>query len=111
MQMPNAENAYVEERKITHYLLSFDSEEGKSKAAFFTRFGFAKADWQLFASALCQHAMSHAVTQVEQNQYATKYVLEGPLQTPDGRNPMVRTVWAVVGVYSTPRLVTAYPLD
>ena len=49
--------------------------------------------------------------QKEQNEFVTKYILEGPITTPDGRNPAIRTIWAVTEEVPSLRLVTAYPLD
>ena len=40
VKLPNAEQAIVESRKITHYLLSETHPDGKSKENFFSRFGF-----------------------------------------------------------------------
>jgi hypothetical protein len=41
----------------------------------------------------------------------TNYTIEGVLETPDGRNPYVRTVWTVEIGSDAPRFVTAYPLQ
>ena len=49
MRLPNAENARVEPTKITNYLLSLDSERGRSKAKFFMEFGFTQEEWQRLA--------------------------------------------------------------
>jgi hypothetical protein len=43
--------------------------------------------------------------------YGTKYIVDGPLRSPDGRLPIVRTIWIVDAETEFPRLVTAYPLD
>jgi acetyl-CoA acetyltransferase len=111
MNLPNAENAYVEERKITAYLLSFESEDGQHKAAIFTRFGFTQEQWQLFAEALSQHGQRNPVAQVKSNgRFGTNYIVEGVLTTPDGRNPEIRTVWEITDEKPAPRLITAYPL-
>ena len=85
MQLPYLENAQVEERKITGYLLSEDMSEGK--VAFFTAFGFALARWDVLRDALMAHAAAHQVVRVVNSPFGTKYLIEGPLQTLDGRNP------------------------
>ena len=41
----------------------------------------------------------------------TAYVVEGKLESPDGRNPGVRSVWFVDTGSQIPRLVTAYPIN
>ena len=43
--------------------------------------------------------------------YGTRYAVDGPLETPDGRNPLVRTVWIVDKGSARPRLITAHPLE
>lgn len=40
-----------------------------------------------------------------------KDVIEGPLVTPGGRNPMVRAIWFVESGQEHPRFVTAYPME
>lgn len=108
MRLPNLENALVEERKVTGYLLSEEMSEGK--AAFFAAFGFTLARWDLLRDALMLHAASYEVVGMVDNPFGTKYLIEGSLQTPDGRNPRVRSVWIVDVGTTTPRLVTAYAL-
>ena len=44
--LPRAEDALVEEEKISGYLLNFDHDDGKHKAEFFSRFGFSPDRWQ-----------------------------------------------------------------
>ncbi|MGH2812866.1 MAG: DUF6883 domain-containing protein [Actinomycetota bacterium] len=41
--------------------------------------------------------------------YGTKYVLEGMLNTPIGRQIRVETIWVIEIESDRPRLVTAYP--
>jgi hypothetical protein len=54
--LPDAASAEVPEDKIRKYLLSTTHRSGKSKAAFFLRFGFNAQDWQQLAVALQRHA-------------------------------------------------------
>ena len=46
-----------------------------------------------------------------QTGYGPRYAVEGILETPDRRNPYVRTVWQMDNGEVAPRLITAYPLD
>ena len=111
MKLPNAAEAVVPERKITHYLLSRIHEEGAAKARFFLRFGFTKDQWEIMASALLAHAREHEVTKTVPSSFGLKYVIEGTLWTPDGRNPAVRSVWMINHGATNPRFVTAYKLE
>lgn len=108
MKLPNADQAIVPERKITAYLLSLTHPDGRSKAAFFVRFGFTAAAWDVLAHSLQLHAVTGEVMSVQQTPYGTSYVVEGELQTPDRRDPLVRAVWFVRRGESIPQLVTAY---
>ncbi len=107
--LPNAAHARVDRRKITEYLLCPTHPEGASKARFFAGFGFRVEDWQILARALRSHGAAHPVVRVVESAFGTRYTVEGPLETPSGRQPTVRTVWVVDEGSDTPRLITAYP--
>jgi Domain of unknown function (DUF6883) len=108
MKLPNHEHASVPERKITAYLLSLTHRDGRSKAAFFLRFGFSVDNWEVLADALRRHAAEHKVVEIESTSFGTSYVAEGEIIAPDGRSPQVRVVWFIETGESLPRLVTAY---
>lgn len=110
MRLPNAENARIERRKISDYLLSTTYHRGRNKAVFFLRFGFTVEHWQDFAEALRLQGMTHEVVKVAETVYGQRYHVDGTLGTPDGRNPQVRTVWQVDVGNDYPRLITAYPI-
>jgi hypothetical protein len=110
MKLPNIDKATIPEEKITQYLLSSTHPEGKDKAAFFTAFGFTIDEWQTLAIALIEHAHEHFVVRVIFGQFGARYLVEGALNTPDGRRPLVRVVWFIDMDGDFPRLVTAYPL-
>lgn len=92
MKLPHLENAIVPAAKITDYLLSATHRDGRHKAAFFTRFGFAVDDWETLAAALLRHATEHEVAKIETSPFGTRYVIEGELHAPDGRAPALRVV-------------------
>jgi hypothetical protein len=110
MKIPNIDQARVSEAKIKEYLLSETHPDGREKAAFFTRFGFSVAQWEQLAQALLNHAATYEVMQTTSTRHGTKYVIEGRLFTPNGRNPLVRTVWIIEAGTVGARLVTAYPV-
>lgn len=110
-KLPNADEAIVPELKVTHYLLSLTSKQGKGKARFFMAFGFTIEEWQTLAEALQHHARTHEVASMREITYGILYSVEGALLSPDGRNPQVRSVWKIVSGETVPSLVTAYPLS
>ncbi len=109
MKLPNHKKLIVEKSKITDYLLSEEKSGGKS--AFYMAFGFEREDWLTLKEALLQHASSHEITHSSETLHGIKYIIEGEMQTPDGRSPQVRSVWIVDTGKDVPRLVTAYPLE
>lgn len=108
--LPRAEDAIVEDSKVSGYLLNFDHDDGKHKAAFFVAFGFSPDQGEQLAEALRSHAIRNDVTKAVASPYGVRYVVEGPMSAPDGREPGVRSVWIIDEGEELPRLVTAYPL-
>lgn len=111
MRLPNAELAIVEREKIVEYLLNARHRYGASKARFFLKFGFEINDWSVFAESLRGHGRRHEVSRVRQTGWGPRYEIDGELNTPDGREPRIRTVWQFDKGQIAPRLITAYPLE
>ena len=111
MKLPNAALAVVEQEKIVEYLLNPIHRYGASKARFFGAFGFCAEQWETLARALREHGQNQRVTETDETGFGPRYVVEGPLHAPDGRRPLVRTVWQADHGAPGPRLITAYPLE
>lgn len=109
MNLPNANNAQVEQKKITEYLLCKSHPDGRNEAIFFSQFGFTLDNWELLAESLRKLGVAHNVTKVVESDFGTRYSVDGVLETPDGRNPNVRTVWIIAQYSTKPRLITAHP--
>jgi len=110
--VPDCEKALVEESKLTYLLRPED------KGGFFLGLGFSPAATGTLREALASHACSARVAREVRTRYGVKFVLVGPMRSPDGRDPPVVSVWIFeVGAPgntprgSTPRFVTAYPAD
>jgi hypothetical protein len=110
MNLPQANNARVDLTKITEYLLNAAHPDGATKARFFFKFGFIPGNPDLLADALKEHAMQNPVSTVVKNEFGIRYTVDGPLGTPDRRNPLLRTVWIIEAEGDAPRLITAYPI-
>jgi hypothetical protein len=109
MKLPNYEQVVMTREKVVDYLLSDTHRDGRHKAAFFKRFGFTATAWERAAWALREHAAEHDVIRVETSPYGQRYVIEGIIRSPDGRDPFIRTIWFIETGEETPRFVTAYP--
>ncbi len=110
MILPHIEAASIPRSKIVEYLLSPFHKDGKGKAVFFKRFGFTAELWQILSEALIKHACENEVVKEETTHFGKRYVIEGSLETPDGRAAEIRAVWFIDIESSVPRLATAYPI-
>ena len=108
--LPHQAEATISRTKIQGYLLSDAHPLGQYKAAFFNQFGFRSDRWELLADALRKHALTNGVTARQDTVFGTRYTLQGPLEAPDGRQPIVRSVWFIDAGGTVPRFVTAYPI-
>jgi hypothetical protein len=111
VKLPNYEGAVVPQIKIVGYRLSSAHRDGRSKAAFFARYGFSADQPEELSSALLRHVADHEVAKVEDSPFGTRYTVEGVLAAPDGRAPIIRSVWFIEIGEQIPRFVTAYPLQ
>jgi hypothetical protein len=107
--LPNADIAFVEPAKLSHYLLDPDHPVGGDTAAFLIAFGFRREARRPLEAPLLLHAQAGEVVSARQSRYGRHYTVEGPLATPDGRNPTIRTAWVIAWAELRPRFVTAYP--
>jgi hypothetical protein len=107
--VPNRDRAEVPLAKVTHYLLNPAHPDGAPKAAFFTAMGFNRANPSRLIDALLAHIRDNPAVEVQQAPFGALYVLDAALPTPDGRAPIVRSVWIIEPRFDYPRLVTAYP--
>ncbi len=110
MRMPHVDDAIVSSAKIVGYLLSRTHPSGRTKAGWFTAFGFASSEWERLSTSLREHAARNDVVESEETPFGQRYTIEGPISTPEGRNPSLRKVWFVETGETVPRFVTAYPL-
>lgn len=109
MILPHIDRIRLEQTKVTDYLLNSAHPDNGGKAAFFTGWGFTTADWTSFAEAILGMAAGSKVVDRVQSKWGLKYVVDGPLNAPNGTTPPVRTVWVVDVNSDVPRLITAYP--
>jgi len=111
VNLPRANLAVVDAAKVANYLLNPAHPFGASKARFFCRFGFRLEQGAELANALRHHGCQNEVSRVVPSAFGIRFEVDGPLQTPDGRNPRVRTVWQLDERHLAPRLITAYPVE
>jgi Domain of unknown function (DUF6883) len=111
MKLPNGSLALIAKEKVTDYLLNPAHPDNGGKAQFFHSLGFRREAWEVLARAFRRLAAATEVAERLESAHGMKYVLEGVIETPSGRDPRVRTIWIVDRGGDCPRLVTAYPAE
>ena len=92
-RLPNAISALVDERKLSDCLLNPTHPDNGGKAAFFLGLGFGRSSPSTLRSALLSLAAEGALTRRVVSAHGTKFVVDGVLRSPDGKEAVVRTVW------------------
>lgn len=110
MKLPRADEAVVPRNQVENYLLHRGHPEGGGKAKFFLRFGFRREEWSVLADALLRHARENGVTESISDLDGVTHIVEGPLETPSGRKPRLRSGWLIETGELAPRFITAYPV-
>lgn len=87
-----ADQAIIELRKLSDYLLNQNHPQGGGKAKFLARFGFTLERPEVLRAALLAHAINHDVSSCHTTAFGTMLEVEGELDTPSGRRPLIRTV-------------------
>lgn len=109
MKIPGYQAAIIPERKITDYLLSPIHPVGRFKAQFLGKFGFTHVNPDVLMASLAKHAYNEYAN-AEETQFGVRYIIEAPIFTPDGRNPVIRSIWFMEKLATAPVFVTAYPV-
>ena len=104
MRLPSAEKAFVEQPKLGYLL------RAEEKGGFFEAIGFSARKPESLRDALLGHAQRQEVSRTLKTPFGVKHMLDGPLKSPDGRDPETRSVWIVETGGDRPRFLTAYPL-
>jgi len=106
----NVTSAGMSEEKFRLYLLNRFHPVGRGKAVFFESVGFSTDRWPVLADAILEHAKKNPVSESIPNEHGIKYIIDGKLESPDQRNPLIRSIWFVEKGTELARFVTAYPL-
>lgn len=109
MKLPNAANAGVPDRKLTSYLLDHAHPQNKGKAAFYEIVGFTKENSDDLRTALLSHVVDNEVAKFIDTDFGIRYVVEGWMRCPNGKQYPIRSVWFIANGEEIPKLVTAYP--
>lgn len=107
-RLPRATELIVDRAKVVDYLLASAHPDGGPKSRFFRAFGFSAQQWEVLADALRSHGKEREIIEEKTSRWGRKFSVSCSINTPDGRNPCVLSVWIEEGG-APARLVTAYP--
>ena len=110
LQLPNATSATVADAKVRDYLLDPNHPGNGGKATFFQRFGFNQSAWSLLKAALLDHPLNNPASITAISPWGVTFDVRCNLQSPDGRNLCIQSVWIVEPISPDPQFVTAYPV-
>lgn len=102
---------FVASNKVQEYLLNPDHPIGGAKARFLLAIGYSRLHYEQLIADLIQHGHSGNVTEEKPSLYGVKFVVDGPLQAPNGREYPIRTVWLEQTPGTLVLLITAHLLD
>jgi hypothetical protein len=111
MFLPNAQNAFIDDRKLIDYCLSENHPVGKHKARIFmSALGFSLEHFQELKGGILNEILESEATQTEINQYGVLYVVDVNIKNPP-KEAMVRTSWIVRKDEDFPRLTSCYVIS
>lgn len=106
--IPNFERAVIAAAKLGGYLLSDIHKVGAPKYTFLRSFGFAASRPEELEAALLAHGATNPAS-TSATEFGLRYEVDGPLSTPLGLTPQVRTVWQEHKEGPNLRFVTLVP--
>ena len=109
MKLPNSDRAVIEPDKLINYLLNTSHKRGHTKALLLAKFGYQADNWQQLDSDIRKYHLNAEVDVVRQTMYGMRYEIRAPLQTPDGRTLIIKTIWQIDEGTDFPRLITLFP--
>lgn len=110
MILPNAENAFVDLRKLRGYSLSVESPKGRHKARVFASvFGFTAEDAERLRDILLEIVKENEAITGELDLFGQRYTVDFYLETEMGE-ANIRSGWIILHTEDFPRLTTCYVL-
>lgn len=110
MKLPNAENAFIDARKLVNYALDVTNSRGQHKARVFTSaLGITVDNVDVLRNAISKCVLDAEAAIGELDFYGQRYAVDCRIKTGVGE-ATVRTGWIIRRSESFPRLTTCYVL-
>jgi len=110
VKIPNAENAFVDIRKLRDYVLNPKHRIGRHKARLFaTLLNMSIKDAEALREKLLQIVKTHNAEIGQKDDHGQRYRIDF-LLTFHGRQTTIRSAWNVRPDENFPRFITCYPI-
>jgi len=109
MKIPNAASAIIASDQLRDYLLNPQHRRGGSKAKLLLSFGYRRESYARLAEDLRRYHLSRDYDLLEETEYGRRYEIVGPIDAPDGRDLILRSIWQTDTGTEQPRLITIIP--
>ena len=110
MNLPNADHAYLDIRKLTEYILDPTDPRGRHKARVFrSSLCITVADAEVLRSIILAAVIDAECQPGEEDIYGQRYMVDCKIEF-GGRRAVVRTGWIVKTSEDFPRFTTCFVL-
>lgn len=112
--LPNFEQAFIDDSKLTEYALNPQNDRGQHKARVFANsLGYHLGNWQELKNAILSALPYHDCTPLAETPFGQKYQVVLSLVGANQQTGQVMTIWqfdrrADGSLHDAPRLVTLY---
>ena len=111
MQLPNAINAFIDDRKLTEYCLNPEHEEGKHKARVFaSALGITSEIYFVLKAAILDAVFSENALLIKELSCGKLYQVDFEMRYGD-KFASVRSGWIILKDEDFPRLTTCFILN
>ncbi len=109
--LPNYDRAEIPRSKIEGYALNPANDEGRHKARVFkSALGFDPSNWEMLKQRILDELPYHEAKPEQASQWGNPYLVDLPVEGPNGNTAEVRTVWLFRPGADFPSLITVYVL-
>ncbi len=110
MKLPNAENAFIDIRKLRDYCLNMEHLRGRDKArVFVATLGLTADDAQELQAAILKAVLIHPAQPARVDEYGRRFAVDFVLKRGE-RTATIRTSWIIRRGENFPRLTSCYML-
>lgn len=109
-QLPNADDAILDIRKLEQYCLDESHPRGQHKARVFKSvLGLTATDSAWLRLTILQSVPRMSATALASDEFGARYRVDVPVER-QGARGVIRTIWIIPGVGDVPRFVTCWVL-